>query len=280
MLLRDEEIRYDFGAAEFDLERDAEQLGWVFSQFLYGEVTGIQVGHWIYHAPDLERAQFLVRQCAQELAHVRIMRTILSRLQVQPQPAHRMVRFLATGLMGASWNEHVCLEMALGEGHVLTVMLSLGKALPDPEMQRLLQIAARQEATHVAFGEVETQRAAANPRTRAQLLGLSLLNLWGVMRLASFLEKRVPQAHPVWRQMGDFTRHVVRVAELRLARMQLIDRPLARLSRAEKAKFLAAGLAARAVAPFKKGRLLTSTYMDDPQIRGGEEPRRSTGTAP
>ena len=76
MLLTREEIRFDFGSARFELPRDRESLGWIFSQFLYGEVTGIQVGHWIHHAPDLESAQFLARQCAQELAHVRIIRSV------------------------------------------------------------------------------------------------------------------------------------------------------------------------------------------------------------
>ena len=59
MLLEREEIRFDFGAAAFELPRDRDMLGWIFSQFLYGEVTGIQVGHWIHHAPDLESARFL-----------------------------------------------------------------------------------------------------------------------------------------------------------------------------------------------------------------------------
>jgi hypothetical protein len=266
MLLHDDEIRYDFGGAQFDLQRDAEQLRWVFSQFLYGEVTGIQVGHWIYHAPDLERAQFLVRQCAQELAHVRIMRTILERLGVEPRPAHPMVRFLATGLMGASWDEHVCLEMALGEGHVLTVMLSLLPTLPDPEIQKLLEIAARQEATHVAFGEAQTAIAARTPRQRAHLLGLSLLNLWGVRRLAAFLERRVPRQHPVWAQVGPFTRHVVSVAELRLQRMGLADGPLAAIPRHRRAWLLAAGLGTRTVAPLQRRKLITSTYLRDPSI--------------
>ena len=78
----------DFGnSARFPFQ-DRELLGWVFSQFLYGEVTGIQVGHWIHHAPDLESARFLALQCSQELAHVRLVRRIFDRLETEPQPAH------------------------------------------------------------------------------------------------------------------------------------------------------------------------------------------------
>ena len=42
----------------------------MFNQFLYGEVTGIQVGHWLYDAPDLEAAKFLARQSLEEMQHV------------------------------------------------------------------------------------------------------------------------------------------------------------------------------------------------------------------
>src|SRR5262245_18921805 len=137
MLLTRDEIRYDFGGARFELPRDRDSLAWVFSQFLYGEVTGIQVGHWIHNAPDLASARFLAMQCSQELAHVRLVRTIFDRLGAQPLPAHRLVRFLSTGLMGAGWEEHVCLEMALGEGYVLAVFYALLDTIPDDEIVRL-----------------------------------------------------------------------------------------------------------------------------------------------
>ena len=40
-----DELRFDFGEARFRLPRDRALLGWIVDQFLYGEVTGIQVGH-------------------------------------------------------------------------------------------------------------------------------------------------------------------------------------------------------------------------------------------
>jgi hypothetical protein len=30
----------------------------MLNPFLYGEITGMQVGHWLYDAPDLEAAKF------------------------------------------------------------------------------------------------------------------------------------------------------------------------------------------------------------------------------
>jgi hypothetical protein len=269
MLLSDTEIRFDFGDARFSLPEDRDALGWVFSQFLYGEVTGIQVGHWIYNAPDLDRAQFLVRQCAQELSHVRLMCRILERLGVEPRPAHRLVRFLSTGLMGADWEEHVCLEMALGEGYVLTVFLALIDTVPDADVQRMLTIAAKQEATHVAFGEQQTQLAARNPRMRQRLLGMSLVSLLGMQQLARQIERRTRPGHPVWSRLPQFARHATSVTELRLQRMGLLESPLSRMSTARRLRLLAAGLTARALAPLKpaRRRRITSRYLQDPQIQ-------------
>jgi hypothetical protein len=269
VLLSEDEIRFDFGAGRFSLPEDRDALGWVFSQFLYGEVTGIQVGHWIYNAPDLDRAQFLVRQCAQELSHVRLVCRILDRLGVEPRPAHRLVRFLSTGLMGADWEEHVCLEMALGEGYVLTVFLALIDTVPDADIQRMLRIAAKQEATHVAFGEQQTQLAARDARMRHRLLGMSLVSLLGMQQLARQIGRRAQPDHPVWSRLPQFAQHATQITELRLQRMGLLDTPLAAMSLPRRLRLLASGLTARALAPLKPARRkrITSRYLDDPQIQ-------------
>ena len=268
MLVSREEMRFDFGGARFELPRDAQSLGWIFSQFLYGEVTGIQVGHWIHHAPDLRSAQFLARQCAQELSHVRIMRLVFDRLGVEPQPAHRLVRFLSTGLMGSGWAEHVCLEMALGEGYVLCVFYALLDTIADEEIVRLLRGATRQEETHVAFGEAETERAVRDPAVRRRLLGMSLVSLLAMRRLGGFLRRRADPGHPVWRQIPDFASHVAAVSELRLLRAGVLEVPLALLSRPRAARLVATGLVARATAILgrPRPRRLTHTYLDDPSI--------------
>lgn len=268
MLLAREEIRYDFGGATFELPRDRELLGWVFSQFLYGEVTGIQVGHWIHHAPNLESARFLAVQCAQELGHVRLVRRIFDRLETEPQPAHRWVKLLATGLMGASWDEHVCLEMALGEGYVLAVFYALIDTVPDAPIRRLLETAARQEETHVAFGERQTHRAAADPRRRRHLLAMSLLSLTVLARLADVAARHPQRDHAVWRQIPAFTRHVVAVSERRLLRMGILEGPLAALPRWRRWQLIGTGAWVRALVPLRprRHRLLTQTYLQDPHV--------------
>ena len=153
-----DELRFDFGEARFRLPRDQQLLGWIVDQFLYGEVTGIQVGHWLYAAPSLEAATFFARQASEELAHVRVFLRIHALLGTTPGPPHPVVRFLSTGAMGSDYAEHVATEMAVGEGLVLAVFQALIDTVDAPEIVRLLEAAARQEERHVAFGEAETAR--------------------------------------------------------------------------------------------------------------------------
>jgi hypothetical protein len=268
MLLSREEMHYDFGGAQFTLPQDRDSLGWIFSQFLYGEVTGIQVGHWIHRAPDLQSARFLAVQCGQELAHVRLIGAIFAQLGVRPEPAHRWVKFLATGLMGSGWEEHCCLEMALGEGYVLAIFYALEDTIPDPEIVRLLRIASRQEAMHVQFGEQQTQRAARDRRLRRRLLGMSLVSLLGMRRLSGALRRRADPGHPVWRQLPAFADHLAALTELRLQRLGLLDQPLDALPAWRRAWLATTGLAWRGAALLpRRRRLLTDTYLDDPAVQ-------------
>jgi hypothetical protein len=73
MTVSRDELRFDFQGAQFNLsnEVDRKLLGWILNQFLYGEVTGIQCGYWLYRAPSLSAASFLAKQASEELSHVR-----------------------------------------------------------------------------------------------------------------------------------------------------------------------------------------------------------------
>lgn len=288
MLLSREEMRFDFAGAKFDSVRDREVLGWILSQFLYGEVTGIQVGHWLYAAPDLESARFLAKQAIEELQHVGNFLKIMQAVGVSPQPAHPVLRFLATGMMGDDWPEHVALEMATGEGFVLTAFYALIDTLDRPEAVAILERSARQEEGHVQFGEQKTlQLLAANPGLRRELLAANLVWMWGVQRLANYIQKHLPQEHPVLSQLPAFLAHALGCAEKRIVRLGLCDVPPSQLSVARRAGLLAefggrkvAGAGARVlmfplrVFPGAQKKRLTDTYLDDPSVRsgGGAEP--------
>jgi hypothetical protein len=278
MLLTRAEMRFDFGGAKFDPQADRRVLAWMLSQFLYGEVTGIQVGHWIYAAPDLESARFLAKQAVEELQHVGSFLKIMQALGLRPEPAHPVLRFLATGMMGDDWAEHVALEMATGEGFVLTAFYALIDTLNHAEAVNILERAARQEEGHVAFGERQCMKLIAQrPALRRQLLGANLVWMWGVRRLAGYVEQRLPRAHPVLSQLRPFLFHALRCAELRVERMGLSEQPLSTLSRVQAAGLLAElgasklGHSLRRVLrlplPFiGSPTRLTDTYLDDPQL--------------
>lgn len=285
MLLTRSEMRFDFGGARFDPKRDRVILRWMLSQFLYGEITGIQVGHWLHAAPDLESARFLARQAVEELQHVGSFLKIMQLLEVSPEPAHPVLRFLATGMMGDDWTEHVALEMATGEGFVLTAFYALIDTLDHPEAVSVLERAARQEEAHVSFGEQRCMRMLQeDPALRDQLLGANLIWMWGVGQLSRYIDKHLPQTHPVLLQVKPFLAHALHCSELRLMRMGMTDLPLSQLSLARRSRLLLA--AARGKLTHSATRLwrrpvrLTDTYLRDPyldELRAGHaKPRHVT----
>ena len=263
-----EEMRFDFGGARFRLPRDRELLGWIVDQFLYGEVTGIQVGHWLYAAPSLEAATFFARQASEELAHVRVFLRIHALLGTKPGPAHPVIRFLSTGAMGTDYAEHVATEMAVGEGLVLAVFQALIDTVDAPEVVRLLEAAARQEERHVAFGETETTRLLAErPRLADDLLGANLLSLLALPRLARFIQRKLGTDHEVLRHTEAFLRHVVRLTEVRLQRLGVLRGSLQDLGWARRALLVTRAYVRHQLNRLRRPRRLTDTYLSDPLLR-------------
>jgi bacterioferritin (cytochrome b1) len=282
MLLTREEMTFDFGGEKLDPVRDHDLLEWMFNQFLYGEVTGIQCGHWLYDAPDLEAARFLARQSVEEMQHVDNFLRIMMMLGCQPKPAHAAVRFLTTGMMGGSWAEHVALEMAQGEGFVLQAFYAVIDTLDHKPTVDILRRAVKQEERHVEFGEQQTAKVIEGKGwLRRRLLGLALVSMWGVRRIARFMEKRLPKDHPVLKHLPAFLAHANECAELRLRRIGVLDRPLTEISGGKRALLvveayggkLVSGLGSLVALPFRllpwfKRKRVTDTYLRDPHVTG------------
>ncbi len=294
MLLTREEMTFDFGGAKLDPSRDREVLEWMLNQFLYGEVTGIQVGHWLYEAPDFDAAKFLARQSLEEMQHVDNFLRIMAMLGCAPKPAHAAVRFLATGMMGSSWAEHVALEMAQGEGFVLQAFYAVIDTLDHKPSVDILRRAVKQEERHVEFGETQTSKAIeGKPWLRRRLLGLSLVSMWGVRRIASYIEKRLPADHVVMKYLPAFLSHANHCAELRLQRIGVLDRPLAEIGGAKRAALVAeayggkliGGIGSLLMTPLRmlpfwpKKKRLTDTYLRDGHIMGYLSPPPSDAEA-
>ncbi len=287
MLLTREEMSFDFDGGTLDPVRDKAFLEWAMNQFLYGEMTGIQVGHWLYEAPDFEAAKFLARQSLEEMQHVDNFLRIMTMMGLRPGPAHWAVRFLSTGMMGSSWAEHVALEMAQGEGFVLQAFYAIIDTLDHKPSVDILRRAVKQEERHVEFGERETMKVIADRAwLRRRLLGLSLVSMWGVRRLAGFMGSRLPADHPVLRHLPAFLALSNRCAELRLQRIGVLDRPLARIGTMRRAALVAEAYGGKALGglfdlvtlplrllPFwPKKKRLTDVYLTDPHVAGYQLP--------
>jgi hypothetical protein len=275
MLIERNELQYEFGAARFDPRQDQDRnfLGWVFDQFLYGEVTGIQCGHWLYRAPTLAAASFLARQAAEELSHVKRIRKIQELLGVKPADAHPAVKFLSTGMMGGSWGEHVCLEMALGEGLVLTIFYALATTIGDGDIRKIVESACLDEERHVAFGESETLAWISRfPSDRKILLGQALLQWLAMRKLRNFALKKLPPGHPVLEKFPAFYDHTLEKFDLRVRKLGLSDRPLREIPWTTRISLIAFLPVRTLWMRFRRPKkLLTKTYLDDDWIRSPEK---------
>jgi hypothetical protein len=270
VLIPREELQFDFGPARFDTTRESDRafLGWVYDQFLYGEVTGIQCGHWLYRAPTLAAASFLARQASEELSHVKRILKIQELLGVHSKDAHPAVKFMSTGMMGGTWGEHVCLEMALGEGLVLAIFYALSSTVDHPEIRKLVESAIGDEERHVEFGERETRAWLSRfPADRKVLLGQALLQWIAMRKLRNFALSRLPKGHPVLERFPAFYDHVLAKFEERALKLGLSERPLRSIP-------LLSRVALIALLPFRTfwmrkrrpRKLLTKTYLTDPWI--------------
>ena len=107
--------------------------------------------------------------------------------------------------------------------------------------------------------------------------------MWGVRRLANFMEKRLPADHELLKHLPAFLAKSNECAEKRLLRIGLLDRPLAELGRTKRALLVAeayggkllGALGALVTAPLKllpgfpgKKKRLTDTYLQDPHVTG------------
>ena len=290
MLLTREEMTFDYQGGQLEPDRDRPILEWMLNQFLYGEMTGIQVGHWLYDAPDYESARFLARQAIEEMQHVENFLRIMNMLGCKARPAHPMVKFLATGMMGSSWAEHVALEMAAGEGFVLLAFYSIIDTLDHKPSVDILRRAVKQEERHVEFGEQQTMKAIEGRAwLKRRLLGMMLVSLWGVKRLGGFMDKKLAKDHPdhpVMKHTRAFLEFTNQCAEMRMTRMGFINRPLAEMSRTRKLALIVEAYGGKALGgllsllalplrllPFwPKKKRLTDSYLDDPHILDATPP--------
>jgi len=277
MLLPRDEMKFDMGSARFDVERDKDLLGWIFSQALFGEATGCYCGAALYTAPDVGAGIFLSKQAVEEFAHFKNFLRIFRILGVRPQPPNRVIKFLTSH--EELWEHHVCLEMAIGEGLVLTAFDAFIDAIDHPEIKRILKTVAQQEVGHCEFGEQQTLKALRErPDLRRQLLGRALVTLAALRFLAKRISRWTPKNHPVMDLMPRFLEHTIRVTEERLRRLGLLRGRLADIGFVSRWSLMVYGLTAawvRGLFASKKPRI-PENYLSDPiidEFLGGDPAR-------
>src|SRR5262245_37834500 len=208
--MADQEPGYDFGDARFDLTdpTDREVVRFVLSQALYGEATGVYCGKSLYSAHSLEAAKFYVRQARQELNHLQLFADIFRLLELEPQPAHWVIRVLSAH--NNYYPLKVLMEHAIGEGMVLDIFKDLlMQTLPesDARVQKIktkLAVVCKEEEEHVAWGEKETKRLLAEkPWLKTPFYGLLELQLAALPSLVKRFEQRA-SGHPVLAHMRGF----------------------------------------------------------------------------
>ena len=277
-----EEGSYDFGDARFDLDdpADREILRFILSQALYGEATGVFCGKSLYAAGSLEAARFYLRQAKQELAHLQLFADIFRTLDMEPLPAHWVIKLLS------SHNNYyplkVLMEHAIGEGMVLDIFKDiLLQTLPDedprvPLIKKKLRVVCREEVEHVAWGEKETKRLLAEkPWLQTPYYGLVELQMAVLPLLVSAFEKRAGN-HRVLVHLPGFLAHVR--ARVFKQSKELGISPAVRPSAAKRTFAMGYGLALFVRSQFAKSKpTLVSTYISELGLDGSG--RKSGGSS-
>ncbi|MBN8221316.1 MAG: ferritin-like domain-containing protein [Spirochaetes bacterium] len=147
------------GRAKLTLETDRELLAFIFARFIDGEFTGLKEGYALNRAPNLEAADFLARQIRDEIRHANMYRTLYEYTAATKKipPSPRLLTLIMAPVTGRLWLEHCFLDKALGERWVLCLMETLIETVDDRKIVNHLKAIAKDERTHIAFGEEQTR---------------------------------------------------------------------------------------------------------------------------
>ena len=176
--------------------------------------------------------------------------------------------------------------MAQGEGFVLQAFYAVIDTLDHKPSVDILRRAVKQEERHVEFGEDQTRKVIeGKPWLRRRVLGLSLVSMWGVRKLTSYMEKKLPADHVVLKHLPAFLTHANTCAEIRLRRIGVLEKPLAELSGLKRAALVAEAYAGKALGslgslvtlplrllPWFRKKRVTDTYLSDPRVTGYQLP--------
>ncbi len=163
------------------LPDDHDLLAFIFARFIDGELTGIAEGRAMQFAPDLSAADFLARQIRDEIRHARLYAGLYAYVSPEaPVPRQSwLLKVITAPVSGRLWIEHCFLDKAVGERWVHFLMQALTEHLEDARIVKTLKAIARDELTHIAFGEAQVRLHAGQSRFRRYYL-------WGLYLRVDF----------------------------------------------------------------------------------------------
>lgn len=167
--------------AKLTLETDRDLLAFIFARFIDGEFTGLREGMALNYAPNLDAADFLARQIRDEIRHAQMYKTLFQYVNPGKRVpgAPWLLNLIMTPITGRLWAEHCFLDKAVGERWVLNLMEALIERTDDRKIGNHLKAIAKDERTHIHFGEEQTRLAAAKGR-------LMRYYLWGLFLRVDF----------------------------------------------------------------------------------------------
>lgn len=155
-------------AKKLSITDDRELLAFVFARFIDGEFTGLKEGYALNYTPDIESADFLAKQIRDEIRHAKMYRRLYTSLGITGRVprGHWLLQMIMAPISGRLWLEHCFLDKAVGERWVLFLMETLIANIADKRIATNLRAIARDEKTHIAFGEAQTRRNIGESRFR------------------------------------------------------------------------------------------------------------------
>ena len=149
---------------------NAHYSAWILSQLLHGEQGALMVaGELVACAPDYEAKLYVGSQAMDEARHVEVFARYIRRLDkiYPPQPT---LKSILVDIMGAPhWQSKMVGMQVILEGLALGTFINVRAATGCALLRSLLGYVTRDEARHVAFGNIylTTEIARMHPDERA-----------------------------------------------------------------------------------------------------------------
>jgi hypothetical protein len=149
---------------------NAHYSAWILSQLLHGEQGALMVaGELVACAPDYEAKLYVGSQAMDEARHVEVFAKYIRRLDKIYPPQPTLKSILSDIMQAPHWQSKMVGMQVILEGLALGTFINVRAATGCALLRSLLGYVTRDEARHVAFGNIylTTEVARMHPDERA-----------------------------------------------------------------------------------------------------------------